>query len=130
MRAWDVLEWRGEEMDVRITCGGGTYVRSLARDDIERRLDDRFRLLMGGARTALPHHRTLEGLVAWSHNLLDERERALFDRCGVFAGGFDLQAVEAVGALAPLESALADPPPETVSDEIGPALDTPTITDR
>ena len=80
-------------------------VRSLALDDIERRLDDRFRLLTGGLRADLPHHRTLESLVAWSHNLLDQRERALFDRCGVFVGSFDLDAAEAVGAAPPIEPA-------------------------
>ena len=79
--------------------------RTLSVDDIEKRLQDRFRLLTGGSRSALPHHRTLEALVAWSHNLLDERERALFERLGAFVGSFDLEAAEAVGGAPPLAAA-------------------------
>ena len=71
-------------------------MRVLSIEEIDRRLDDRFRLLAGGDRTALPRHRTLEALVAWSYDLLDEPERVLFERLGVFAGSFDLGAVERV----------------------------------
>ncbi len=77
-------------------------VRSLGLDDIERLLDDRFRLLTGGRRLVLPRHRTLEALVAWSYDLLSEHECALFDRLGVFVGGFDLDAAEAVAARPPI----------------------------
>jgi non-specific serine/threonine protein kinase len=62
------------------------------------RLEDRFRLLSGGSRTALARHRTLQAAVAWSYNLLGERERRLFERLSVFAGGWTLEAAEAVGA--------------------------------
>ena len=53
------------------------------------RLDDRFRLLTGGSRTALARHQTLRATVDWSYDLLTEPERALFARLAVFAGGFD-----------------------------------------
>ncbi|MBA2609082.1 MAG: hypothetical protein H0U92_09100, partial [Actinobacteria bacterium] len=63
---------------------------------IADRLDDRFRLLTGGGRTALPRQRTLEAAVSWSYDLLDDAERAVFRRLAVFAGTFDLPAAEAV----------------------------------
>ena len=61
-------------------------------------LDDRFRLLTGGGRNVLPRQHTLEASVAWSHDLLDDGERALLRRLSVFAGGFTLDAAEEVGA--------------------------------
>ena len=61
-------------------------------------LEDRFRLLTGGSRTALERHQTLRAAVDWSYDLLTEPERALFARLSVFAGGFTLEAAEAVGA--------------------------------
>ena len=78
-------------------------VRSLPIEEIARRLSDRFRLLATGTRTALPRHQTLAALVAWSHNLLNEEERALFARLGVFAGGFDLAGAQAVCGYPPVE---------------------------
>ena len=71
-------------------------VRVLTVDELLRRLDDRFRLLTGGGRTAPPRHQTLRALVEWSYGLLDEPDRRLFDRLGVFAGGFTLAATERV----------------------------------
>jgi predicted ATPase/DNA-binding CsgD family transcriptional regulator len=68
----------------------------LAPEQIAARLDDRFRLLTGGSRNALPRHRTLRALVDWSHDLLSEPERVLFRRLSVFAGGWTLEAAEAV----------------------------------
>jgi predicted ATPase/class 3 adenylate cyclase len=59
-------------------------------------LDDRFRLLTGGSRTALPRHQTLLALIEWSHELLTEAERVLLRRLSVFAGGWSLEAVQAV----------------------------------
>ena len=61
-------------------------------------LDDRFRLLTGGSRTVMPRQQTLEASVGWSHDLLDEEERALLRRLSVFASGFTLDAAEAVCA--------------------------------
>jgi predicted ATPase len=57
-----------------------------------------FELLSAGARTALPRHRTLRAAIDWSYDLLDDHERALFDRLGVFPADFDYDAVEAVCA--------------------------------
>ncbi|MEU9607824.1 AAA family ATPase [Streptomyces sp. NPDC048057] len=68
----------------------------LSVDDIVARLDDRFRLLTGGTRGALPRHRTLRTAVGWSHELCTPRERLLWARLSVFAGPFDLEAVEYV----------------------------------
>ena len=73
-------------------------VRVLGVEDLLARLEDRFRLLTGGARTAAGRHRTLRAAVDWSYDLLTARERALFARVSVFAGGFTLEAAEAVGA--------------------------------
>ena len=64
-------------------------VRLLAPEQIAARLDDRFRLLTGGSRTALPRQQTLHALVDWSHDLLSTGEATLFRRLGVFAGGLD-----------------------------------------
>jgi predicted ATPase/class 3 adenylate cyclase len=76
---------------------------SLSLDDLASHLDDCFALLTGGARTALPRQRTLEATVAWSYDLLGERQRALFDRLSVFAGGWTLDAAENVCAGAGIE---------------------------
>jgi predicted ATPase/DNA-binding CsgD family transcriptional regulator len=78
-------------------------------------LHDRFRLLSGGARTAVPRQQTLEASVAWSYDLLAEPERAVLRQLSVFSGGFTLDAAGAVAAVAgrpeevlPLVSSLAD----------------------
>src|SRR5262249_47931831 len=68
----------------------------LTPEQIAARLGDRFRLLTGGSRTALPRYRTLRALIDWSHDLLDEKERILLRRLAVFAGGWTLEAAEAV----------------------------------
>jgi predicted ATPase len=73
-------------------------VASLAVEQIAIRLDQRFRLLTIGSRTALPRQQTLRATVAWSYDLLTEQERILFRRLAVFVGGFTLEAAEAVGA--------------------------------
>lgn len=73
-------------------------VRTLTCDQINRRLDDRFRLLASGSRTALPRQQTLRALIDWSHNLLSPAEQILFRRLAVFAGGWTLEAAEAVCA--------------------------------
>lgn len=70
------------------------------------RLEDRFRLLVGRSRTALSRHHTLRAAVAWSYDLLSTYERILFDRLCVFAGGFTIDAAEAVCAIEPLDSNL------------------------
>jgi predicted ATPase/class 3 adenylate cyclase len=71
-------------------------VRMLAPEQIERALGDRFHLLTGGARTVMPRHQTLEASIDWSHELLSDGERMLLRRLSVFAGGWTLDAAEAV----------------------------------
>jgi predicted ATPase/class 3 adenylate cyclase len=72
--------------------------RTLPVDAIAARLDQRFRLLTTRDQTVLPRQRTLRALIDWSHDLLNERERAAFRRLAVFAGGWTLEAAEAVVA--------------------------------
>ncbi len=67
---------------------------------IAARLDDRFRLLTGGSRSALPRQQTLEALFDWSHELLSADERIFFRRLSVFAGGWTFEAAEAVNNAA------------------------------
>lgn len=62
------------------------------------RLDDRFRILTDGRRTALPRHRTLLATLEWSHSLLSERDAVVFRRLGVFVGGFSLEAASKTAA--------------------------------
>jgi len=70
--------------------------RVLTAEQILSRLTDRFGLLTGGSRAALPRHQTLRTTIDWSHDLLDAGERALLRRLCVFAGRFTLEDVEAV----------------------------------
>ncbi len=63
---------------------------------IASRLNDRFRLLTGGSRTALPRQQTLRALIDWSYDLLDEPERLLLRGLSVFSGGWSYEAVEAL----------------------------------
>ncbi len=70
----------------------------LSVEQIAVRLDDSLRLLSVGSRTASPRQRTLRGTLDWSYELLSKPQRRLFDRLPVFAGGWTLQAAEAVGA--------------------------------
>ena len=72
--------------------------RFLTVEQIHDRLDQRFRLLTGGSRTALPRQQTLQGLMDWSYELLTGSEKALLRYLSVFAGGWTLAATEAVGA--------------------------------
>jgi predicted ATPase/DNA-binding winged helix-turn-helix (wHTH) protein len=91
-------------------------VRSMSITELARRLEDRFLVLTGGSRTALPRHRTLRALIDWSHDLLDITEKAVLRRASVFAGGWTLDAAEHVcagdgidpGAVLDLLTSLAD----------------------
>ena len=78
-------------------------VRTLSVQQITAHLDERFRLLTGGSRTALPRHQTLRGLIDWSYGLLSEAERELFRRVSVFVGGWTLEASVAVCAGADVD---------------------------
>jgi non-specific serine/threonine protein kinase len=72
--------------------------RVLAPEQIAARLDDRFRLLTAGSRTAPPHQQTLRASIDWSYDLLSPAERILFARLSIFAGSLSLEAAEAVCA--------------------------------
>ncbi|MFD5094206.1 BTAD domain-containing putative transcriptional regulator [Amycolatopsis thailandensis] len=71
-------------------------LRTMSIDQLANRLDDRFRLLTGGSRTALPRHRTLRAMVDWSWELLSDAERTVLCRLSVFSGGASLEAAEHV----------------------------------
>ncbi|MGW0773890.1 ATP-binding protein [Streptomyces sp. NPDC002835] len=81
---------------------------ALCVDQLLRRLDDRFDVLTGGCRSALPRHQTLRTAIGWSHELCTPQERLLWARLSVFAGQFDLDAVEYIcsGPELPVESVL------------------------
>src|SRR5215472_15352693 len=83
---------------------------------ITERLDDRFRLLTGGSKAALPRHQTLQAAIEWSYRLLSEDEQLLWRRLSVFAHGFDLEAVEVVCADDRL-------PPARMVDLVGALVD-------
>ncbi|OLC26951.1 MAG: hypothetical protein AUG06_09465 [Actinobacteria bacterium 13_1_20CM_2_65_11] len=94
--------WRLEGIPLALELAA-SLARVMSIEEILDRLKDRFRLLTGGSRTALPRHQTLRQAVDWSYGLLSLEEKALLERLALFAGGFDLAAVEAV---APVEPAL------------------------
>lgn len=71
-------------------------VKVLTPEQIASRLDDRFRLLTGGARTAMPRQQTLRAMIDWSYSLLSEEEKVLFRRLAVFVGGWTLEAAESI----------------------------------
>jgi predicted ATPase/class 3 adenylate cyclase len=91
--------------------------RHLSAEQIAAELDDRFRLLTGGPRVALPRQQTLAASVEWSFDLLDEVERRVLRRLGVFAGAFSLDGAEAIAA------AIGDVNPIVVFDTIGDLVD-------
>jgi len=71
-------------------------IRVLSVDQIAKRLDDRFRLLTGGSRTALERHQTLRAAIDWSYNLLPPAEQTLYRRLAIFVNGWTLEAAESV----------------------------------
>jgi predicted ATPase/DNA-binding SARP family transcriptional activator len=91
-------------------------LRTMSPEQVATRLDDRFRLLTGGSRMALPRHQTLRAVVDWSWDLLDDAERTLLRRLAVFAGGATLEAAEQVCAG-------EDLPPEQVLDVLSALVD-------
>ncbi len=108
-------------------------LRTMSLEQLDTRLDDRFRLLTGGSRTALPQHRTLRAVVDWSWELLTDSERIVLRRLAVFSGGVSLEAAERVCAAAPADgttvpveqwevldllTALADKSLLTVNDDV------------
>ena len=89
-----------------VRCG------ALGIDELATRLNDRFRLLSGGRRTALPRHQTLQATFDWSFDLLQEAERTVFQRLAVFVGSFNLAAAIAVASGDSVE-------PDDVPDHLG-----------
>lgn len=79
-------------------------IKVLKAEQIAGRLDDRFRLLTGGIRTALPHQQTLRSLIDWSYDLLSESEKLLLRRLAIFMGGWTLEAAETVCSGEGIES--------------------------
>ncbi len=77
---------------------------SMSLVHLNERLDQRFRLLTGGSRNALPRQQTLQAMVDWSFGLLNPQEKALLRRVSVFAGGFEFGAAEAVAAVDGIDS--------------------------
>ena len=73
-------------------------VKMLSPKQLRERLDERFRVLTGGSRDVLPRQQTLRAMIDWSYDLLDERERMLFRRLGIFVNGFTLEGAVAVGS--------------------------------
>ena len=73
-------------------------LKAFTVEQIAARLEDRFHLLTGGSRTALPRYQTLRASIDWSYDLLSEAERAVLRRFAVFSGGWTLEAAEAVCA--------------------------------
>src|SRR5499427_8686307 len=78
-------------------------LRTMSIEQLANRLDDRFRLLTSGSRTALPRHKTLRAVVDWSWELLGDAERVVLRRLSVFSGGASLEAAERVCAGAAVE---------------------------
>ena len=77
---------------------GAARLRVMSLTELDARLDERFAILTGGSRAAVPRQQTLLAMVDWSWELLNAAERHVFARLSVFAGGFDLAAAEAVTA--------------------------------
>jgi hypothetical protein len=74
-------------------------LRSMSLADLHARLDQRFRLLTGGSRTAMERQQTLRAAIGWSYELLTSAEQTLLRRLAVFVDGFDLRAAEAIGGF-------------------------------
>jgi non-specific serine/threonine protein kinase len=68
----------------------------MSMDELSRHLDQRFGLLTGGSRTALPRHRTLRSLIDWSYDLLSDAEKTMLRRVSIFSSGWTLEAAEQV----------------------------------
>ncbi len=102
-------------------------IKVLSADQIAARLDDRFRLLTGGSRTALPRQQTLRALIDWSYDLLSEAERTLLRRLSVFVGGWTLEAAEAICADSSPSTPGAAPTPGSIALTPNPS---PTLWER
>jgi predicted ATPase/DNA-binding SARP family transcriptional activator len=90
----------GMPLAIELAAAG---LRTMSIDQLAHRLNDRFRLLTSGSRTALPRHRTLRAVVDWSWELLTDAERMVLRRLSVFSGGASLEAAERVCAASAVE---------------------------
>jgi predicted ATPase/DNA-binding XRE family transcriptional regulator len=79
-------------------------LRSMSLTELSDRLDQRFKLLTGGSRTALPRQQTLQAAISWSYSLLTPAEQATLRRLSVFAGPFDLRAADVVGGFGEIDA--------------------------
>jgi non-specific serine/threonine protein kinase len=109
---------RVEGIPLAIELAAGR-ARMMSPAEILARLQDSFRVLAGGSRTADPRHQTILAAVDWSYRLLNEEEKQLFRQLSVFSGGFTLEAAEAVCSVEGVESVL---------DLVGQLLDKSLIT--
>jgi non-specific serine/threonine protein kinase len=80
-------------------------VHTMSLEELSAHLDDRFAVLTGGSRTALPRHRTLRSLIDWSHDLLSDDEKTMLRRAAVFAGGWTEEAAGAICSGDPINRA-------------------------
>jgi predicted ATPase/class 3 adenylate cyclase len=78
-------------------------VRALSVADINKRLNDRYKLLTGGARVHQERQQTLRALVDWSYDMLPDNEKTLLNRLAVFKGGWEMEAAEAICGTDPLD---------------------------
>ena len=97
-------------------------VKVLSAEEIADRLNDRFRLLTGGSRTAMPRQQTLQALIDWSWDLLAEPDKELLRRLAVFSGGWTLQAAEAITRSPDETREDVDPTADTL-DGLGQLID-------
>jgi predicted ATPase/class 3 adenylate cyclase len=95
------IAWRLDGIPLAIELAAAK-TRLLTPEQIARRLDDQFRLLAGGSRTAMPRQQTLRAAIDWSYSLLSPSEQTLFRRLAVFSGGFSLEAAEVACSAPPL----------------------------
>ncbi|GAA4567912.1 AfsR/SARP family transcriptional regulator [Planotetraspora kaengkrachanensis] len=112
----------GLPLAIELAC---TRLRSLSPAEIAARLSDRFRLLTGGSRTALPRHQTLLAVVEWSWRLLSESERTAACGLAVFAGGATLDAAQAVCTAMGLEDEIVEVVAALVGKSLVEMVETP-----
>jgi len=100
-------------------------VRLLGVGGLLQRLSERFRVLTGGARTAMRRHQTLHAAIDWSHGLLSGAEQVVFRRLGVFVGGFTLELAQQVVRDEPPGDPVGRTPPSALDPPHGPPADPP-----
>jgi predicted ATPase/DNA-binding SARP family transcriptional activator len=114
----------GLPLAVELAAG---LTRTLTVEQVAERIGDRFQLLTVAPPAALPHHQTLRAALEWGHDLLGDDDRALYRRLAVFAGGWTLDAAEAVcagdvlarGSVAPSLARLVDASLVTIAEIVG-----------